>query len=66
MVAWLDVEGVSQSPVSTLCGQLRRGFEQWQNRDLTEHRILYLFGDEMPGNRSGRGCDRTAFSRLAA
>jgi len=41
----LEVEGVSKSTVSTLCGQLKKDFEQWQNRDPTEHRILYLFCD---------------------
>jgi putative transposase len=41
----LEVEGVSKSTVSTLCGQLKHDFEQWQNRDLSEHRILYLFCD---------------------
>ena len=41
----LEVEGMSKSTVSTLCGQLKKDFEQWQNRDLTEHKILYLFCD---------------------
>jgi putative transposase len=41
----LEVEGVSKSTVSTLCGQLKHDFEQWQNRDLSEHKILYLFCD---------------------
>ncbi|HEY5914880.1 MAG TPA: transposase [Verrucomicrobiae bacterium] len=41
----LEVEGVSKSTVSTLCGQLKKDFERWQNRDLTEHKILYLFCD---------------------
>ena len=41
----LEVEGVSKSTVSTLCGQLKKDFEQWQNRDLTAHKILYLFCD---------------------
>jgi len=36
---------VSKSTVSTLCGQLKHDFEQWQNRDLSEHKILYLFCD---------------------
>jgi len=36
----LGVEGVSKSTVSTLCGQLKHDFEQWQNRDLSEHKIL--------------------------
>ena len=30
----LAVEGVSKSTVSTLCGQLKRDFDRWQNRDL--------------------------------
>jgi putative transposase len=41
----LEVEGVSKSTVSTLCGQLKKDFELWQNRDLSEHKILYLFCD---------------------
>jgi hypothetical protein len=36
---------LSKSTVSTLCGQLKKDFEQWQNRDLTKHKILYLFCD---------------------
>jgi len=41
----LEVEGVSRSTVSTVCGQLKKDFEQWQNRDLSEHKILCLFCD---------------------
>jgi putative transposase len=41
----LEVEGVSKSTVSTLCGQLKKDFELWQNRDLSEHKTLYLFCD---------------------
>ena len=41
----LEVDGVSKSSVSHLCRQLAHDFEQWQNRDLSEHRILYLFCD---------------------
>jgi len=41
----LEVQGVSKSTVSTLCGQLKHDFEQWQNRDLSEHKILCLFCD---------------------
>jgi putative transposase len=41
----LEVEGVSKSTVGTLCGQLKNHFELWQNRDLSEHKILYLFCD---------------------
>ncbi len=39
----LEVEGVSKSSVSQLCRQLAHDFERWQNRDLSEHKILYLF-----------------------
>ncbi len=39
----LEVEGMSKSTVSTLCGQLKKDFEQWQNRDLTEHKIYICF-----------------------
>ena len=41
----LEVEGVSKSTVSTLCGQLKHDFERWQNRDLSDEDILYLFCD---------------------
>ncbi len=41
----LEVDGVSQSTVSELCGQLKKDFERGQQRDLSEHDILYLFCD---------------------
>jgi len=41
----LEVEGVSKSTVSTLCGQLKHDFDRWQNRDLSDQDILYLFCD---------------------
>ena len=41
----LEVEGVSKSTVSTLCGQLKHDFERWQNRDLSDVDLLYLFCD---------------------
>ena len=41
----LEVEGVSKSTVSTLCGQLKRDFDRWQNRDLADVDLLYLFCD---------------------
>lgn len=41
----LAVEGVSKSTVSELCGQLTKDFAHWQERDLSEHKILYLFCD---------------------
>jgi putative transposase len=41
----LEVEGVSKSTVSELCGQLKKDFARWQERDLSEHKILYLFCD---------------------
>jgi putative transposase len=41
----LDVEGVSKSTVSTLCGQLKHDFDRWQNRDLSTVNLLYLFCD---------------------
>ena len=41
----LEVEGVSKSTVSELCGQLKKDFARWQERDLSEHQILYLFCD---------------------
>lgn len=41
----LQVDGVSKSTVSELCGQLKKDFAHWQERDLSEHKILYLFCD---------------------
>ena len=41
----LEVEGVSKSTVSPLCGQLKHDFERWQNRDLSDEDLLYLFCD---------------------
>jgi len=41
----LGVEGVSKSTVSVLCKQLHQDFERWQNRDLSDQDILYLFCD---------------------
>ena len=46
--AWeqtLEVQGVSKSTVSELCGQLKKDFARWQERDLSEHKILDLFCD---------------------
>jgi putative transposase len=36
---------VSKSTVSTLCGQLKHDFDRWQNRDLSDVDLLYLFCD---------------------
>ncbi len=41
----LEVQGVSKSTVSELCGQIKKDFVRWQERDLSEHKILYLFCD---------------------
>jgi transposase-like protein len=41
----LEVDGVSKSTVSELCGQLKQDFARWQERDLSGHKILYLFCD---------------------
>lgn len=41
----LEVEGVSKSTVSTLCSQLKRDFERWQKRDLSDADLFYLFCD---------------------
>ncbi len=38
----LEVEGVSKSTVSTLCGQLKKDFEHWQNRDLSETQRFFI------------------------
>jgi hypothetical protein len=36
---------VSKSTVSALCGQLKHDFDRWQNRDLSDVDLLYLFCD---------------------
>lgn len=41
----LQVEGVSKSTVSALCRGLQAEFARWQERDLSEHQIVYLFCD---------------------
>ena len=41
----LEVAGVSKSTVSVLCKQLHQDFERWQNRDLSDVELLYLFCD---------------------
>jgi putative transposase len=41
----LEIEGVSKSTVSTLCRKLQQDFACWQERDLSEHQVLYLFCD---------------------
>jgi transposase-like protein len=41
----LEIEGVSKSTVSALCGQLKHDFDRWQNRDLSAVDLLYLFCD---------------------
>jgi putative transposase len=38
----LEVEAVSRSTVSALCGQLKHDFDRWQNRDLSGVDLLYL------------------------
>jgi putative transposase len=41
----LAVDGISRSSVSAVCGRLKTDFSRWQGRDLSGHRILYLFVD---------------------
>ena len=41
----LEIDGVSKSQVSEVCKQLKVDFERWQNRDLSDQSILYLFLD---------------------
>jgi putative transposase len=36
---------VSKSSVSAVCARLKTDFARWQQRDLSSHRILYLFLD---------------------
>jgi transposase-like protein len=41
----LGVEGTGRSVVTEVCRSLRGDFERWQDRDLSGHRLLYLFLD---------------------
>ena len=41
----LEVDGVSRSSVSAMCARLKADFARWQQRELSEHRILYLLVD---------------------
>jgi transposase-like protein len=41
----LEVDGVSRSSVSAVCARLKTDFARWQERDLRDHRILYLLLD---------------------
>ena len=41
----LEIAGVSKSTVSQLCRSLQQDFARWQQRDLSEHQIIYLFCD---------------------
>jgi len=41
----LGVEGTGRSVVGEVCKRLRADFTRWQDRDLSEHEVLYLFLD---------------------
>lgn len=41
----LGVEGTGRSVITEVCRSLRGDFARWQERDLSEHRLLYLFLD---------------------
>ncbi|MFH1219259.1 MAG: IS256 family transposase [Candidatus Eisenbacteria bacterium] len=41
----LGVEGTGRSVVNEVCKSLRGDFQRWQDRDLSEHAVLYLFLD---------------------
>src|SRR5574337_2062943 len=39
----LGVEGTGRSVITEVCRTLRADFERWQERDLSEYRLMYLF-----------------------
>src|SRR5574337_918253 len=41
----LGVEGTGRSVITAVCRSLRGDLARWQDRDLSEHRLLYLFLD---------------------
>lgn len=41
----LGVEGTGRSVITEVCRSLRADLERWQDRDLSEYRLLYLFLD---------------------
>jgi transposase-like protein len=45
LIQALGVEGTGRSVAGEVCKSLRGDFERWQNRDLSVHRVLYLFLD---------------------
>jgi transposase-like protein len=45
LVEALGVEGTGRSVVTEVCKGLRVDFERWQNRDLSDSAVLYLFLD---------------------
>jgi transposase-like protein len=45
LVESLGVEGTGRSVVNEVCRSLRGDFERWQDRDLSEFPVLYLFLD---------------------
>ena len=45
LVEALGVEGTGRSVINEVCRTLRGDFERWQDRDLSECHVLYLFLD---------------------
>jgi len=45
LIEALDVNQTGRSVINEVCKSLRVDFQKWQERDLSQHRILYLFLD---------------------
>lgn len=45
LIEALGVEDTGRSVISQVCRGLRGEFERWQDRDLSAHRLMYLFLD---------------------
>ncbi|MDI6808294.1 MAG: transposase, partial [Candidatus Eisenbacteria bacterium] len=45
LIEALGVEGTGRSVITEVCKSLRVDFERWQSRDLSGHRVLYMFLD---------------------
>jgi len=45
LIEALDVNQTGRSVINEVCKSLRVDFQKWQERDLSQHRIVYLFLD---------------------
>ncbi len=45
LIEALGVDGTGRSVINDVCRSLRNDFERWQDRDLSELQVLYLFLD---------------------